>query len=52
MPLVTMIRISCQNQVIMPAPSDLAETNCRGSCGCGVQSSLGPNVYYGMAHTH
>lgn len=28
-------RISCQNQVIMPAPSDLAETNCCGSCGCG-----------------
>lgn len=28
-------RISCQNQVIMPTPSDLAETNCCGSCGRG-----------------
>lgn len=28
-------RISCQNQVIMPTPSDLAATNCCGSCGCG-----------------
>lgn len=33
-------RMSCQNRVIMTTPSDLAQTNCSGSCGWGSRRLL------------
>lgn len=44
-------RSNCQNRVVTPAPSDLAQTNCRSSCGRVPFASPESHVYHGVSRT-